>query len=75
MPESRADIGRQADGFLKHTKKKQKFFVFFGGVNQFVAGLLGECLEVFHRAGIGRDDFERFAGLHVGQRFLAAQNG
>src|SRR5688500_14808972 len=42
---------------------------------ELVAGLLGEGLEVLHRAGVGGDDLEHLPGAHVGERLLGAQDG
>src|SRR5690606_10518245 len=44
-------------------------------LDQLIAGLLGECLEVAHRTCVGGDHPEHLPGGHVGQRFLGFQNG
>src|SRR6185295_10053405 len=46
----------------------------FGVRDQLVAGLPRERLEVFYGAGIGGEHFQNLPRLHVGQRFLGAQD-
>jgi UTP--glucose-1-phosphate uridylyltransferase len=43
-------------------------------LDQFVAGLAGERLEVAHRAGVGRDHAQHVAAGEVGQRLLGLQD-
>src|SRR5215218_3093614 len=45
-----------------------------GLLEQLVAGLTCERLEVAHRPGIGGDDLEDIAARHVGKRLLGLQD-
>src|SRR5689334_16426900 len=48
--------------------------VLLGVLQKPVAGLLGECLEVAHRARVGRENPQNLPALHVVERFLGAQD-
>src|SRR5688572_16482147 len=55
--------------------EKGELLLRLGVRKELVAGLLGEGLEVLHRAGVGGDDLQHLAGGHLVQRLLGAQDG
>ena len=54
--------------------KKVNSLLGFAVLQQLVAGLAREGLEVLHRAGVGGEHLEHLAGLQVGEGLLGAQD-
>jgi hypothetical protein len=63
---------RIASGALAN--KKVKLALLFARLQQFVARLLREDLEIQNRSRIGRDDVQRLSALHSRQGLFGAQD-
>jgi hypothetical protein len=50
---------------LQFFDKEDKFFFFFTGFQQFLAGFFGPGLHIFHGARVGGNHFQHLALLHT----------